>query len=209
MRIIPSGFEIISPVDGEDVLRRIEACGRVCYKSEGKMTGSSAPEFVRKIIARGHESVLEHVSITVKITCDRGVSHELVRHRLASFSQSSTRYCNYSQDRFGREITVIDPSALGLSANAYSHWEWACQCAEKAYLQMLACGASPQAARSVLPNALATEVVVTANLREWRHILRLRTSPAAHPQMREIMIPLLREFRRRMPVIFDDIEVDA
>lgn len=209
MKIIPASYEIITPLDGAEILRKIELVGRVCYKSEDKIADGSAERFVRSIIERGHESVLEHVSISVRFIVDRGVSHELVRHRIASYSQSSTRYCNYSQDKFGNEITVIEPTALNLNGNAYMHWEWACKCAEKAYFQILAMGATPQEARSVLPNSLKTEVVMTADLREWRHILRLRTDKAAHPQMREIMVPLLVELKALVPVIFDDIEVDG
>lgn len=205
MKIIPTSYEILTPLDGAEILRTIELAGRVCYKSEDKIDDGNAERFVRSIIERGHESVLEHVSISVRFIVDRGVSHELVRHRLASFSQESTRYCNYSKDGFGSEITVIEPTALNLNGNAYMHWEWGCKCAEKAYFQMLAMGATPQDARSVLPNSLKTEVVISANLREWRHILRLRTDKAAHPQMREVMVPLLKELKERVPVIFDDI----
>lgn len=207
MKIIPASYEILTPLDGDEILREIELAGRVCYKSEDKISDGSAERFVRPIIERGHESVLEHVSISVRFIVDRGVSHELVRHRMASFSQESTRYCNYSKDGFGNEITVIEPTALNLNGNAYMHWEWGCKCAEKVYFQMLAMGAAPQEARSVLPNSLKTEVVISANLREWRHILRLRTDKAAHPQMREVMVPLLNELKKEVPVVFEDIEV--
>lgn len=205
MKIIPASYEIQTPLNGAEILRTIERAGRVCYKSEDKITDGSAERFVRSIIERGHESVLEHVSLSVRFIVDRGVSHELVRHRVVSFSQESTRYCNYSKDGFGGKITVIAPTALDLNANAYVHWDWGCKCAEKAYFQMLAMGATPQEARAVLPNSLKTEVVMTANLREWRHILRLRTDKAAHPQMREVMRPLLEEMKECVPVIFDDI----
>lgn len=160
---------------------------------------------MRSIIERGHESVLEHVSISVRFIVDRGVSHELVRHRLASLSQESTRYCNYSKDGFGREITVIEPTALNLNGSAYIAWLGGCKCSENAYFIMLDSGATPQEARSVLPNSLKTEVVISADLREWRHILRLRTDKAAHPQMREVMVPLLNELKKEVPALFDDI----
>lgn len=206
MKIIPASYKILTDLDGPEILRTIERAGRVCYKSEDKITDGSAERFVRSLIEKGHESVLEHVSISVRFIVDRGVSHELVRHRVASFSQESTRYCNYSKRTFfGFEITVIAPTALNLNENSYAHWEWGCKCAEKAYFQMLAMGATPQEARAVLPNSLKTEVVMTANLREWRHILRLRTDKAAHPSMREVMVPLLAELKERVPVIFDDI----
>lgn len=208
MKIIPASYEILTPLDGEEILRTIERAGRVCYKSEDKITDGSAERFVRSIIERGHESVLEHVSLSVRFIVDRGMSHELVRHRVASFSQESTRYCNYSKDGFGGEITVIEPTALNLNGPAYIAWLGGCKCSENAYFIMLDSGATPQEARAVLPNSLKTEVVMTANAREWRHILRLRTEKAAHPQMREVMVPLLAELKKRVPVIFDDIGVE-
>jgi thymidylate synthase (FAD) len=155
-----------------------------------------------------HYSVFEHGVITVKFICDRGVTHELVRHRLAAFSQESTRYCNYSKDKFGREITVIDPSeAFGWNEgmDQYIIWEQAMQDAQRAYFDLLDKGATPQQARDVLPNSLKTEIQMTANVREWRHVLTLRTDKAAHPQMRELMIPLLKDFAQRWPILFGDI----
>lgn len=205
MKIIPASYEILTQLDGEEILRTIERAGRVCYKSEDKITDGSAERLVRSIIERGHESVLEHVLLSVRFIVDRGVMAELTRHRLASFSVESSRYCNYSKGGFGGAITVIEPEALNLNANAYAHWECGCKCAEKAYFQMIAMGATPQEARSVLPNSLKTEVVMTCNLREWRHILRLRTDKTAHPQMREVMCPLLAELKERVPVVFGDI----
>lgn len=205
MKIVTTSFEIIHLEDGEQILRRIESAGRTCYKSEAKITPSSSRDFVRKIIERGHHSVIEHASCTVRIVCDRGISHEIVRHRLASYSQESTRYANYANDRFGSEITVIKPYFWNENSPEYKIWLESMLQAEKAYLELIAKGASPQQARSVLPNSLKTEVVATCNLREWRHIMTLRCAPSAHPQMREIMIPLLAELRARVPVIFDDI----
>lgn len=207
MKIISPSFEIMSLVDGKAVLNHIEKCGRVCYKSEDKITETSAAAFVAGIIKQGHEAVLEHFNITVKFICDRGVSHELVRHRLASYCQESTRYCNYSKDGFGREITVIRPVFLAEGTPGWDIWRDTCRCAEDAYFDMLTFGCSPQEARSVLPNSLKTEVVMTANLREWRHFFKLRTAPAAHPQMREVAIPLLRRMQELVPVVFDDLEV--
>lgn len=205
MRIIKADVEIMDELDGPSILRKIERCGRVCYKSEDKITDGSAEAFVRNIIKRGHESVLEHVSVTVNFICDRGVSHELVRHRLASYSQESSRYCNYSKDGFGGEITVIKPLYLEEETPSYDVWRDACEVAEGAYFDMLEFGCTPQEARAVLPNSLKTEVVMTANLREWRHFLRLRTSNAAHPQMREVACMLLEKLRNLVPVVFDDI----
>ena len=206
MKIISASYKIETPIDGAEMLKRIEKAGRTCYKSEDRITDESAEAFVRKLIERGHESVLEHESITVRFVCDRGVSHEIVRHRIASFSQESTRYCNYSGGRFGYEITVIKPCFFKEETGAYASWLSAMHLANIAYSDMLAEGCTPQEARSVLPNSTKTEVVMTANLREWRHFLKLRTAKAAHPQMRELTVPLLKELQERIPVIFDDIQ---
>ena len=205
MKIINASYHIETPIDGAEMLKRIEKAGRTCYKSEDRITAESATAFVQKLIERGHESVLEHASITVRFVCDRGVSHEIVRHRIASFSQESTRYCNYSNDRFGYEITFIKPYFLKEGTVAYALWSTAMHLANIMYSDMLAEGCTPQEARSVLPNSTKTEVVMTANLREWRHFLKLRTAKAAHPQMRELTVPLLHELQERIPVVFDDI----
>lgn len=205
MRIIEPSVEFLTPVNSSVLLSQIEAAGRVCYKSEGKITSISAPGFIQGIIKRGHEAVLEHGSITVKFTCDRGVSHEIVRHRLASYCQESTRYCNYSNENFGKEITVIEPCYLEKGSEAYRLWQKSCLAAEGAYFALLNEGLSPQEARAVLPNSLKTEVVMTANPREWRHFFKLRCSAAAHPQMRQVARPLLILFQETVPVLFDDI----
>lgn len=207
MRIIAPSTEILTPLDGDAILRHLELCGRVCYKSENRITPESAENFVRGIIARKHEAVLEHFSFSVRFIVDRGVSHEIVRHRLASYCQESTRYCNYSGDRFGNEITVIKPCFLFEGTNGYKKWAEACETAEREYFTLLDWGCTPQEARAVLPNSLKTELIMTANLREWRHFFKLRTSPAAHPQMYEVTIPLLKEVQEKIPVIFEDLEV--
>ena len=205
MKIIKPDVQFITPIDGATILKRLEQCGRVCYKSEDKITEGSAEKFVAGIINRGHGAVLEHCSFTVKFICDRGVSHEIVRHRLASYCQESSRYCNYSKDGFGGEITVIQPCYLDTCGAGYQMWKEACEAAETAYFNMLNFGCSPQEARAVLPNSLKTEVVMTANIREWRHFLKLRCSPAAHPQMREVALILLEKVHALIPVCFDDI----
>ena len=196
----------MSPIDGNDILCKIEKIGRVCYKSENNISDESAKKFIGNIIASGHESVIEHASITVKFICDRGVSHEIVRHRIASYSQESTRYCNYSKDKFGNELTLIKPCFWDEGSKEYQLWLDSMAILEKNYMELLACGAKPQEARSILPNSLKTEIVVTMNLREWRHFFKLRTSERAHPQMREVALMVLKEFKSRIPVIFDDIE---
>jgi len=219
LNVIKPSFEVITPVNGETILKTIEQVGRTCYKSEDKITEDSCKAFVRGIIARGHEAVIEHYNVTVRLINDRGVSHEEVRHRVASFAQESTRYCNYTKDKFNNGITYIDISGgikydkamqklsketIGLIVD---EWVSACVDAERHYNRMISLGATPQIARSVLNNSTKTELCITANLREWRHFFKLRCAPAAHPQMREIAIPLLREFQNKIPVVFDDIEV--
>lgn len=206
MKIIKPSVEILDDLNPEEILKKLELCGRVCYKSEDKITDESAVKFISNIIKQGHESVLEHVSFSVRFICDRGISHEIVRHRIASYSQESTRYCNYSKGDFNSEITVIEPCFLVPGTEGYDIWYRACQMAEQYYFSMLDWGCTPEAARAVLPNSLKTEIVMTANIREWRHFLKLRTSPAAHPQMREVAGLLLKEVKVKIPVVFDDIE---
>jgi len=209
VKVIKPSFEVLTPISpfGIKEIQHIEKIGRVCYKSEDKITedGESAKKFVAMLIKRGHEAMIEHGSISVKFICDRGVSHELVRHRIASFAQESTRYCNYSQDKFGSELTFIKPCFLEEDSINYKDWLSAMRSAEYFYFQMLDHGATPQEARSVLPNSLKTEITITANYREWRNIFKLRTAMAAHPQMREIMCPLLLYFQEHISVLFDDI----
>lgn len=205
MRIIKPDVEILTPLDGTAIIKHLELCGRVCYKSEEKISEDSAQKFLTNIINRGHEAVLEHFSFTVKFICDRGVSHEIVRHRLASYCQESTRYCNYSKDSFGTEITVIKPLFLEEGTMGWDCWKRSCEEAETQYFNLLDWGCTAQEARSVLPNSLKTEVVMTADIREWRHFLKLRCSPAAHPQMREVASILLDKVRSHIPVLFDDI----
>ena len=180
-----------------NILSLLEEAGRICYKSEANITEESSKAFVAMLIERGHESVIEHACVTVKFICDRGVSHEIVRHRLASYSQESTRYCNYSSMNF----KFIIPGDFELDKE-----DIILLCAiEDHYNHCLKNGRTPQQARYFLPNGLKTEIIMTANLREWRHFFKLRTAQAAHPQMREVAIPLLKEFQETIPIVFDDI----
>lgn len=188
-------------------LSKIERYARICYKSEDKMADEYNEKFLSSIITRGHESVIEHEKITVMFIVDRGITHEIVRHRIGSYSQESTRYCNYSHNKFGQEITVIKPYYLK-GHKAYDSWYESCETAEKSYFAMLEQGCSPQEARAVLPTCLKTEIAVTYNMREWRHFFTLRCSAAAHPQMREVAIPLLLLFQARLPILFEKIEYD-
>lgn len=205
MRIIEPYFEILEDIDGMEILKRIERKGRVCYKSEGKITEGSAVRFVRNLIKKGHESVIEHEKISARIICDRGVSHEIVRHRIASYSQESTRYCNYCDEKFGKELTFIRPVFWKEDKERMRVWEESMQEIEDTYNKLIDLGAHPQEARSILPNSLKTEIIVTMNLREWRHFFKLRTAKRAHPQMRQIAGALLTDLSERLPVIFEDI----
>lgn len=195
---------------GWDELKHLERIARTCYKSEGSITEDSldsAKALLQSLINRGHEAMLEHGIISVKFVVDRAVSHELVRHRMASFAQESQRYCNYSKSQFDGEVTFIIPSWMTTDDDdlGYLTWREACLAAEKNYFLLLKIGYLPEHARSVLPNTTKTEVIVTANYREWRHIFKLRTDKAAHPDMRAVMRPLLDEMKARLPIIFDDI----
>jgi thymidylate synthase (FAD) len=220
MIVLKPTFEIITPMPWDEMVKHVERAGRVCYKSEYRIKQGSATQFIRYMIDRGHESVIEHIGFSVLFTVDRGITHELVRHRLASYSQESTRYCNYANARFGSEIAVIGLGKamdLDFSMDAITpeeatlilqEWFQAMQDAEQHYMKMIDLGASAQIARSVLPQSVKADIMVTANIREWRHILRLRTSRAAHPQMREVMIPLLLKLKTECPVFFGDIKPD-
>lgn len=217
MKIVNPSFDILTPIDEDYIYHLLEEVGRTCYKSENLITEDSCRNFIKRIIDRGHEAVIEHFNITVKLTNDRGVSHEEVRHRIASYAQESQRYCCYSKDKFGGEITYIDlkgsmeldKQVNSLPSNVQQmildEWVQACADAENHYNKMIELGATPQIARSVLNNSTKTEICITMNLREWRHFFRLRCSEAAHPAMREIAFMLLRAFKMLLPVIFDDV----
>lgn len=212
MKLKKCSIELMNEYDYKNMMQLVEKAGRICYKSECNISNESAEEFIRRIIKMKHESVLEHQNISVKVICDRGVSHEIVRHRIASYSQESTRYCNYCNDKFGNEISVIDLSS-GFNYNMsqqkdvdkYNEWCKAMEDSERHYINMIKLGATPQEARSVLPNSLKTEIVITMNIREWRHFFRLRCDKKAHPQMREVSELILLEFVEKFSVFFEDI----
>ena len=226
MKIVKAKHELITPISHTLVSRQIvpgvsegkyeygaaemiqlERIARICYKSEGCMNGiSSAEKLIRRLIQDGHEAMLEHGYLSVMFRCDRAVSHELVRHRMASFAQESQRYCNYSKEKFNSEVTFIQPWWMDEEDDlGYSTWVDSCKKAEDAYFQMLNDGYPPEKARMVLPNCTKTEIAVTANYREWRHILKLRTDQAAHPDMRHLMLGLLQELKEKLPILFEDI----
>lgn len=207
MRVIEPTVFIESDVTQEQTMSLIERAGRVCYKSESKIGDGSAEKFIKGILKRGHESVIEHVSITVRVICDRGVTHEIVRHRIASYSQESTRYCNYATDKFSNEITVIKPLFWNENSAEFKIWKEGMEACEKAYFSLINAGATPQEARSVLPNSLKTEIFMTMNFREWRHFFSLRCSKAAHPQMQQVANMILDAFKERYPLYVEDLEI--
>ena len=186
-------------------LKHVEKCGRICYLSEPKDPEGSTDKFIRMLIKNGHESPLEHGSCTFKIVTDRAISQEIVRHRLASYSQESTRYCNYANGKFSREITVIESS--GLAENEAREWLDAMEHLERTYLQMIDSEVKPEKARDVLPLCLKTELMMTANFREWRHFLKLRGSRMAHPGIRKIAKQIYKVFQRAIPVLVEDIKL--
>ena len=218
-KIIKCRYEILTPLDpeiGMDILKHIERVARTCYKSETAITEQSSANMVRRLIANSHLAMLEHFSLSVKFITDRGVSHETVRHRIASYAQESTRYCNYGSDKFNNEITVISPlSAMELKApdstdigEWYDLWVEAICDAENKYLRLIELGCPPEIARGVLPTSLKTEIVVTMNLREWRHFFELRvlgTTGKPHPQIYELTKPLLFKLNNYIPVVFEDL----
>lgn len=212
MKIVDPSYEILTNISkgGIEELKHIERCGRVCYKSEDKISddGESAKSFVKMLIERGHEAMLEHSNLCVKFILDRGSTHDLVRHRIASFAQESTRYCNYAKEKFGSCLTFVRPHYfMGCNGDTVKEIVWmnAMRDAEMYYLELINLGSSPQEARSVLPNSLKAELIISANYREWRNILRLRTAKNVHPHIKQVMIPLLMRLKNEIPVVFDDI----
>ena len=204
MKIVKPSVKLlwITPLPEE----QIETAGRTCYKSEDKITTGSAQEFSRKLRKMGHHAMIEHAVASFKIVTDKGITHEIVRHRLASYAQESTRYCNYSSDKFGKECSFIEPP--GLDQKQYHWWKNACEHAEDHYFRMLELGCSPQIARSVLPHCLKTEIVMMCNFREWRHFITLRGSKAAHPQIRPIAMAIWWALNQFAPSIFEDVKPD-
>lgn len=196
MKIIEPSATLIDDINPAEIMAKLERCGRVSRLSE---SCGKPEDFIRNIIKRGHESVLEHVSLTFHIICDRAIMAELTRHRLAAFTVESTRYLKYN------ELEVINPETCTLGTPFGDDWERAIKFAEETYLALVECGMRPENARAVLPNCLKTELYMTCNLREWRHVLKLRTSKAAHPQMRFIAGQILATFKDKLPVIVEDI----
>ncbi len=207
MQLIAPKIEV-EKIDGIQIMKKIERACRTCYRSEGKITEDSYKTLLKNCITRGHESVLEHEKVTVRMTCDVGVYKDLTRHRVASFSIESTRYCNYGKDKFNNEIKFIKPCNMEEGTQVYNLWENACGAIEKNYIEMSKLGATPDELRMILPHSTAAEVTMTADIREWKHILDLRTSKHTHPAIRQLLIPLLLYFKKTMPEIFEDVPYD-
>lgn len=208
MKLVDPYFDILTKINGEEILKFLEKCGRTCYKSEDKITEDSARKLIKAIIASGHEFVIEHFVITVKFICDIGFYKDITRHRMASFSVELTRYCNYSKGKFGGELTFIKPVNIELGTKEYEIWKKCMEDIENHYLDMAHLSATPDMLRMMLPHSTAASVICTANLREWRHILKLRSSKRAHPSIYTLMRNLLKEFQQKIPIIFDDIVLD-
>lgn len=208
VKIIAPAVEVITPLDGDAILKHLELCARNCYKSEDKIISDSAAKMVKKLIELGHEAMIEHFNLTVKITCDLGVYKDLTRHRHASYAIESTRYCNYSKGKFGSELSVMEPCNIEKDTAEYKLWLETMEMIEKNYNAMADLGCKPDQLRMLLPHSIKADVVMTANLREWRHIFKLRCAPAAHPAVQQVMKMLLSKLKTAIPVVFDDINYD-
>ncbi len=206
MRIVKP-YVIVEKFDGVQVMKRIERACRTCYRSEGKITDDSYKNLIKNCINRGHESVLEHEKVTVRIYNDIGSYKDLTRHRFASFSVESTRYCSYDKDKYGNEISFMDPVYIE-DEKVYEVWKKTMQDIENSYLEMKKLGATTDMCRNILPHSTAAEYTMTANIREWKHIFELRANNHVHPAIRQVMIPLLKYFKEQMPDIFGDIPYD-
>lgn len=207
MKIVEPWIEV-EQFDGKKIMKNIERACRTCYRSEGLITEDSYKKLLNNCINRGHESVLEHEKITVRMQCDIGVYKDLTRHRFGSFSIESTRYCNYGKDKFDNEIKFINPCNMD-KKELFNEWYSSCIEIEQRYMNMVKLGATPDQLRMILPHSTAAEVTMTANIREWRHILDLRTKKMTHPAIRQLLIPLLLLFKKEMPELFEKIEYDT
>lgn len=197
----------VEKFDGKQIMKRIERACRTCYRSEGKITEDSYKNLIKNCLTRGHESVLEHEKITVRIYNDIGSYKDLTRHRFASFSVESTRYCSYDKDKYGNQISVINPVYIE-DKEIYETWKKTIEEMEKGYMRMKELGATTDMCRNLLPHSTAAEYTMTANIREWKHIFSLRANNHVHPAIRQVMIPLLKYFKEQMPEIFDEVPYD-
>ena len=207
-------MKIVEPVvyienyDPIKILKRIERACRTCYRSEDLITEDSYKNLIKNCLTRGHESILEHEKVSVRMICDVGAYKDLTRHRIASFSIESTRYCNYGKDKFDNQIKILKPVHIEEGSEIYEVWKKSMEEMEKYYMEMAALDAKPDQLRMLLPHSTAAEVNMTANIREWRHVLSLRAAKHTHPSIRSITIPILLKFKEDMPELFGDIEYD-
>ncbi len=205
MKIIEPKVEV-EPYDSIKLQKRLERAMRNCYQTQGTITNDSYKRLLAMAINKGHESILEHEKISTLLNCSIGCYKDLTRHRHASFSIESTRYCNYNKDRFGNEITFINPCNIEEGTQAYDNWKKLMEASELVYMKMIKDGCTPDQCREVLPHSTAAQVYMTANIREWRHIFELRAQKEAHPEVQQVMIPLLLKFQKDMPTLFGDIK---
>lgn len=222
MKIINPKIEV-EKYDGVKIMKNIERACRTCYRSENLITEDSYKRLLTNCLNRGHQSILEHEKITVRMICDIGVYKDLTRHRFGSFSIESSRYCAYNKDKFDNEIKFIKPvfykeswtdrnyegSGMDIDEEKSKIWYDTMENIEDSYMDMAKLGCTPDEMRMILPHSTAAEVTMTANIREWRHILDLRTKKMTHPSVRQILIPLLLKFKADMPELFGDIEYDT
>jgi len=216
-KLVSPSFEILTETDGIKILKHLEKIARTCYRSEDKISadGASAKKLIASLIKSGHEAMIEHYNISVRFVSDMGFYKDLTRHRMASYAIESTRYCNYSKGKFGNELTFSKPQHITEGTPEYDIWYKCMLDIEKAYMKMANLKDSagelyikPDQLRMLLPHSINAEINITANLREWRHIFRLRTSRAAHPSVSTLMRELLIEFKKQIPIVFDDIIPD-
>ena len=231
MRIVKPSYEIKTEIENEKILNHLEMCARNCYKSEVLIKKGSSEKFLKNIIKSGHDSILEHYSVTVKFVTSRAVLAQLTRHRLSSFAVESQRYCNYNKEKFDGQVTFVQPTWINKDfsgeynitwAGIYgidmevsnnmdkptNRWFWNCAVCERDYLRLINEGWIPERAREVLNNSAKTEIIMTANLREWRTIFKQRCKSDAQSEIRSLLTDLLNEFKEKMPVLFEDLEFE-
>lgn len=206
MKIVSPSVQILTPLDGEQILRHIENCGRTCYQSYENKNEESHKKMIAMLIKSGHESVLEHFSISVKILTNVSCYKDITRHRAGTaFSIESTRFCSYNKDKFGNELKFLKPVNIQEGTDEYTVWQNCMQNIEDSYKEMANLGCKPDQLRMILPHSIAAEVCMTANLRAWRHIFKMRCAKAAHPDVQVVMKMVLKEFHDKIPVVFDDL----
>ena len=208
MKIVPLSAEILTPIDGVYICKFIEKCARNCYRSEGKLTEDSYKKLLPKLIQSGHIAMLEHFSITVRMTMNVGCYKDLTRHRCASYAIESTRWCNYSDEKFGSELAMIDPIHIDHNKEEFRVWKETMQAIEDGYNKMAALGCKPDALRELLPHSAKGDVIMTANIREWRHVFNVRCKKNVAPELQYVLGLVLKEFKAKIPILFDDVVAD-